>query len=58
MSYAPDCSGNNSLLSCFILIIFHTIIVHDQRVCHELAPGHIYKVKVTVYTKPKSVSGP
>ena len=29
-------SGHNSLLSCWIWIIFHTIIIHDPRACHDL----------------------
>ena len=28
------CLGHNFLLSCWIWIIFHTIVVLDQRVCH------------------------
>ena len=30
--------GRNSLLLCSILIIIHTIVVHDPRVCHVLEP--------------------
>ena len=32
------CPGNNSSLPCWIWIIFHTIVVHDPRVCHDLDP--------------------
>ena len=30
------CLSHNSSLWCWILIIFHTIIVHGPRVCHDL----------------------
>ena len=30
------CPGYNSSLPCWISIIFHTILVHDSRVCHDL----------------------
>ena len=34
--------GHNSSLPCWIWIIFHTIVVHDQRKCHDLDPrSHI-----------------
>ena len=29
---------NNSSLPCWIWIIFHTIVVHDPRLCHDLDP--------------------
>ena len=32
------CPGNNSLLSSWILIVIHTIVIHDPRVCHNLEP--------------------
>ena len=32
------CLGHNSSLPCCIWIIFHTIVVHDSRVCHDLDP--------------------
>ena len=37
---------------------FHTIVVYCPRVCHDLYQGYIFKVKVTVHTKKKSVSDP
>ena len=32
------CPGHNFLTPCPIWIIFHTIIVHDPRMCHDLDP--------------------
>ena len=39
-AYIPEKSfrGHNSLLSNWVLIIFHAIVVHDPRECHELDP--------------------
>ena len=34
-SHKP-CPGHNSLLSCWIWIIFHAVVVNDSRVCHDL----------------------
>ena len=31
--------GDNSLLWSRITIIFHTIVIHDQRVCNDLDPN-------------------
>ena len=31
------CPGKNSL-PCWILIVFHTIVVDDSRMCHDLYP--------------------
>ena len=41
------CPGHNSPLPCWIWIIFHTIVVHDPKVCHDLdsrsyLQGHAY----------------
>ena len=41
------CPGHNSPLPCWIWIIFHTIVVHDPKVCHDLdsrsyIQGHAY----------------
>ena len=40
--------GHTSLLPCWIWIIFHTIFVHDQWMCHDLDPrlylqGHCHR---------------
>ena len=32
------CPGHNSSLPCWVWIIFHTIVVHDLRMCHDLDP--------------------
>ena len=32
------CPGNNFLLHAWISILFHRIVVHDLRVCHDLEP--------------------
>ena len=52
-------------LPSWILIIFHTIVVHDQRVCHDLDPrsylriqghsAHIPKIRVRAITPPCQV---
>ena len=33
-----SCPGHNFLTPCLIWIIFHTIIVHDPRMCNDLDP--------------------
>ena len=53
-------AGHYSSLPCWILIIFHTIVVHDLRLCHDLDPrsyhqgqGHsayILKIRVQAIT--------
>ena len=53
-----QCPGHNSSLPCWIWIIFHTIVVHDPWVCHNLDPRSYSKGKVPVHTYPNSVSGP
>ena len=30
--------GHNSLRQCWIWMIFHTIIIRDARVCHDIGP--------------------
>ena len=47
------CPGQNCLLEGWILIIFHTIVVYDRRVCHDLDPrsyiqgqGHIAHIAI------------
>ena len=55
-----SCSGHNSLLPWQIWIIFHTIVVQDLRVCHDLDPrwylqgqghsAHIPKIRVRAIT--------
>ena len=37
--------GHNSLLSSWILIILHTIVVHDPRGCHDLDPRSYLQVE-------------
>ena len=37
------CPGHSSSLPCWIWIIFHTIVVHDSRVCHDLEPRSYLK---------------
>ena len=54
------CPGHNSSLPCWIWIIFHTIVVHDPRMCHDLdsrsylqGQGHsalIHKIHVWAIT--------
>ena len=43
----PCPAGHNSPLPCWIWTIFHTIVVHDPKVCHDLdsrsyLQGHAY----------------
>ena len=55
-----SCPGHNFLTPCPIWIIFHTIIVHDPRMCHDLDPrsylqgqghsAHIPKIRVRTIT--------
>ena len=50
--YRNPCPSHNSSLPSWIWIIFHTIVVHDPRVCHDLDPrpylqgqGHIAHIQ-------------
>ena len=52
------CPGHNSSLPCFIWIIFHTIVVDEFRMCHDLDPRSFLQAKVAVHTYQKSVSMP
>ena len=36
MIYKDRCPSHNSLLQSWILMIFHTIVVHDTKVRHDL----------------------
>ena len=58
-THTPNrCLSHNSSLPSWIWIMFHTVIVHDQRLCHDLDPmTHISKVKVTLHTYPKPCPG-
>ena len=44
------CPGHNSTMLHWIWIIFHTVVVHDPMVCHNLESRSYLQVKVTVYT--------
>ena len=48
------CLGRNASLPSLIWI-FHTLIVHDRRVCHDLDKSYL---KGQGHTYPNSVSGP
>ena len=52
------CPGHNSSLPCWIWILFHTIVVKDPRVCHDIGPksylegqGHSTHI-VLIFVRP------
>ena len=61
-TYQNPCLVHNSSLPSLIWIIFHTTVVHDSRVCHDLDPksylwgqghsAHIPKICVRAITLP------
>ena len=51
------CPGHNSSLPSWILIIFHTLIVHDQMMCHDLDLRSYHQGQGNSAHIPKNVSG-
>ena len=43
------CPCHNSLLSCWIWIIFHAMFVHDRRVCRDLDPRSMIHYIIVVH---------
>ena len=52
------CPGLNSSLPCWIWIIFHTVVVHDPRVCYDLEPRSYLQGQGHSAHIPQTVSGP